>query len=341
MAAKGLTLSVTDRSRGIGGSDVGAIFGLSKWGNVPKLWLQKTGRLFNQSSEDNELQDWGRYLEAPIAKKYSERTGRAIRRPSQTLVHPEFPWMIGNPDRFQVDKKREKASRRGVLEVKNAMFGKLREWSQSGVPAGYFLQLQHYLAITGLSWGSFAVLFGGNKLVEFDIPRDDKLIALMIEKEREFWGYVQRDEPPPMQLGAEWNEQLVNFFPKPKQQEVLRLDSPEAQGKALRLIRLKQQIKQREPEIEELESWFKLQLADHATAQVARIARISWSASETNRINLDKLREKHPAIAKELTETKPTRRFSVKLLADLPAEEEEEERSDSTLIVSARRIELD
>lgn len=336
-----LQYSVTDRSRGIGGSDVGAIFGVNKWMSLPRLWLLKTGRLAARPNYDSEFMEWGRYLEAPVAKKYSERTGRRIQSIKETIVHPQFPWMIGNPDRSQWDRLRARHERKGILEVKTAMFSKLREWSGEGVPASYYLQLQHYLCIAGLSWGSFAVLFGGNRLVKFDIPRDEALMALMIERERDFWRYVTEDTAPPMQLGAEWNEELVNFFPKPKQKEVLKLDSPEAQGKALRLLRLKEQIKARGNEEHELESWFKLQLADHAEARVAELAKVTWSPGERKSIDLDKLRAEYPAVAQDCQQTSPTRRFSLRALIDLPIEPEEEEQSDSALIVSARRIELD
>lgn len=329
------------RKRGIGGTDVGAIFGLNKWMSLPRLWLLKTGRLFNQRSSENEFMEWGRYLEGPVARRYSEKTGRKIRHVRDADFRPRYPWVTGNPDRIQWDRTRPKSSRRGVLEVKTAMFGKLREWSKAGVPAQYYLQLQHYLELTGLDWGSFAVLFGGNKLVEFDVPRDEKLIDLINEKEREFWDYVERDQPPPMQLGAEWNAELVNYFPKPKQAELLRLDSLEAQGRALRLLRVKQQVAVREKEINEHEAWFKLQLADHATAQVRKLARIAWTPGEQRRVDLDWLRAQHPSIATAMTVLKPTRRFSIKALSELPEDAPEEEASESVLIVSARRIELD
>jgi predicted phage-related endonuclease len=289
--------------------------------------------------------EWGRYLEAPIARKYSERTGRRIVRPKAMCVHPEYPWMIGHPDRFQFDPARPKTTRRGVLEVKQAVFGKWREWSQQGIPAQYYLQLQHYLAITGLTWGSFAVLFGGSKLVYFDVPRDDTLIALMIEREREFWDYVQRDTPPPMELGTALNEELAHYFPKASRAEPLDLSNvPEAYGRGFQLLKYKRLLKSLSAKIDEHEAWFKLQMSEYAEARVGSVIRLTWTPGERKTIRLDKLRQEYPEIAQALTETTPTRRFTITALEDLPEEEQQEEEEamlESTLVVSARRIELD
>jgi putative phage-type endonuclease len=340
--SKLLTKSVENRTRGIGGSDVASIFGLNKWKPLPLLWLEKTGKLpkAESASADPEWMEWGNYLEEPIAKVYAKRTGRKLRRPGHTIAHPEFSFMMGNPDRFQKDKQRA-GDPRGVLEIKCAMFGKLREWSAGGVPAPYYLQLQHYLAITELAWGSFAVLFGGNRLVEFDVPRDEKLIELMIEKEREFWSYVTRNQAPPMELGAEWNQQLVNFFPKPTERETLQLSAPEDFGRAFRLLRLKEQVKLREKEINEHESYFKVKLANHAQARIGSSVKVAWTPGERKSVDLDALRERYPQIAAELTRAKPQRRFSITALEDLPADQQEEEEAEAPLIISARRIELD
>lgn len=333
-----------ERQRGIGGSDVGAIFGLNKWKSLARLWLEKTGRLSeSEASAETEMMEWGRYLEAPIARKYSERTGRRIVRPRAMCVHPDYPFMVGHPDRFQFDATRPKKTRRGVLEVKQAVFGKLRDWSQQGVPAQYYLQLQHYLAITGLQWGSFAVLFGGSKLVYFDILRDDKLIALMIEREREFWEYVQRDIPPPMELGMALNEELVNYFPKASRVEPLDLSNvPEAYGRGFQLLRYKRLHKSLTEKIAEHECWFKLQMSEYAEARVGSAIRVTWTPGERKSINLDKLRRDYPELAKALTETKPMRRFSIMALEEIPEDEQDEESAlESSLIVSARRIELE
>lgn len=341
--ANTLEKSVTDRSRGIGGSDVGSLFGLNKWMPLPKLWLQKVGRLPKQSSEDNEFQEWGRLLEAPIARRYAEKAGRRIQIVKETLVHPQYPWMIGNPDRLQWESQRPKKSRRGILEVKATMFGNMKSWQAGGVPATYYLQLQHYLCVAGCSWGSFAVLFGGNKLVQFDVQRDDALIAVMIEREREFWSLVQAKTPPGITLSAEWNKELAAFFPTAIKGKEQIIQTPEAIGHARRLFSLREQIKRREGELAEHEVWLKARIGEAQAERllIPGVGRFTWSLGERRHINLEKLRELHPAIAKELTETAAQRKFSCSPLEQAEAEAEEESEPLEPALYGLRRIELE
>jgi len=332
--------NVKDRSKGIGGSDVGALFGLSKWMPLPKLYLQKTGKLFAQNERENEPAEWGTDFEDIIARRFSKKTGRQIRRIGRTLTHPRYPFMVGNPDRFQWDRKRPHAKRRGVLEIKATMFANLKPWSMSGIPANYYLQLQHYLVLTGCTWGSFAVLFGGNKLVNFDVERDEQLIAVMIEREREFWELVQKQTPPPITLSAEWNKHLAAFFPESIKGVERVLDTPAAIGRARRYLTLCQQIERREAEIEEHEVFFKSELREAERLLVPGIARFSWSSFERKHADLDKLRTLYPAIAEEITTKQPQRRFSCKGLVDLVEADDEIEPAPVPMM-GARRIELD
>ena len=46
------------RKLGIGGSDVAAILGISKWKSAIDLWLDKTNQT-NDITEENEAMQWG------------------------------------------------------------------------------------------------------------------------------------------------------------------------------------------------------------------------------------------------------------------------------------------
>ena len=47
------------RKGGIGGSEVAAICGLSKWESAYTLWLRKTGRQEDKDLSANEAVEWG------------------------------------------------------------------------------------------------------------------------------------------------------------------------------------------------------------------------------------------------------------------------------------------
>jgi predicted phage-related endonuclease len=65
------------------------------------------------------------------------------------------------------------------------------------------VQLMHYLAVYNYSWGSFALFNAENwDLIWFDLEADPALIATMIEREQEFWGWVVNEIEPPETAGA-------------------------------------------------------------------------------------------------------------------------------------------
>ncbi|MBB4865921.1 putative phage-type endonuclease [Pseudomonas nitritireducens] len=185
------------RKHGIGGSDAAAAVGLNPYKSQLELWLEKTGRdelLPKIDPQDEESPAyWGNILEPIVATHYTQRTGNRVRRIHAVLQHPDpnLPWMLANIDREVIG-----ADDVQVLECKTAGINGAQLW-KDGVPVYVQLQVMHQLAVTGKQAADVAVLLGGQHLEIHRIERDDELIARLIELERDFWQYVQRDTPPP------------------------------------------------------------------------------------------------------------------------------------------------
>lgn len=179
-----------ERRRGIGGSDVAAILGMSKWKSPLQVYLDKIGEA--EETPDNESMLWGRVLEPVIRQQYADRTGRPVRVPEKMIYHRKHEFMLANLDGFTDDGR--------VVEIKTARFGD--EWGDPGtdqVPVPYLLQVQHYMAVTGFEVADVAVLIGGSDFRLYEIQADKDLHALLIGKEAEFWGMVQdRRAPEPV-----------------------------------------------------------------------------------------------------------------------------------------------
>jgi putative phage-type endonuclease len=172
------------RKEGIGGSDAGVIAGLSPFKTQFELWLEKRGTIAPPDLSDNEAVHFGNVLEDVIAQEYSERTGNKVRRVNKTQYHKQYPWMLANIDRDVISSNR-------ILEAKTAGFSV--GWGAAGtdeVPETHNLQCQHYLAVTEKEIADLAVLIGGRDFRIYHIPRDDELIASLIEIESEFWDKV-------------------------------------------------------------------------------------------------------------------------------------------------------
>ena len=65
------------RRTGIGGSDAGAIMGVSPYKGAYSVWADKIGKL--PPIEDNEAMRQGRDLEDYVARRFAEKTGLRVR----------------------------------------------------------------------------------------------------------------------------------------------------------------------------------------------------------------------------------------------------------------------
>ena len=175
------------------------------------------------------------------------------------------------------------------------------------MPVEYFLQIQHYLAVTGLQTAYVAVLLGGNKFDYQQIARDEDTIGNIIKLEGEFWNYIKRDVPPPVQ--AKDSDFLSAIYPK-SEAKVTTLPHEAADwikdyNAAVAVMAEAKESK------EEAEAKFKAALKDADTAIIGN-TKISWKSSTTNRLSADKVKSLlTEEQLKSCTTTTSSRRFTV------------------------------
>ncbi len=172
------------RKQGIGGSDVAAILGISKWNSAIQLWMDKTNQT-NEPVEINEAMEWGTILESIICDHFAMVTGKTVMEVKAMLQHPEHPFMLADVDGVTTDENGYPA----ILEIKTASEYKRDEWSE-GVPAYYQTQVQHYLCVTGVSKAYVAVLFGGNSFKIYEVDADPEIQSMLMAVEKNFWNQV-------------------------------------------------------------------------------------------------------------------------------------------------------
>lgn len=209
---------LTARRAGIGGSDIGAIMGLSKWKSPIDVWMDKTGRT-EPDLEMSEPAYFGIELESFVATEYGKRSGNKVQRVNQIIKHPQHAWMLANIDRAVVadgsrarlDKDGKLTGIKGLLECKTASAYLEREWSDGSAPLAYVAQCQWYMAVAGAEWCDLAVLIGGQKYVCHRIERDEVIIQAVIEAGRQFWfNNVIADSPP----APRTPEETLALFPR-------------------------------------------------------------------------------------------------------------------------------
>lgn len=199
------------RTRGIGGSDVAPVLNISPWKQPLQVYMEKTGQWESEDLSDKEAIIWGNILESVIAKEFSRRNPNyQVQNCNYILQKPDHPFMIANIDRSLYHPQKGW----GVLEIKTANARMEGKWTEDEIPYEYILQIQHYLAVTGLNWGYVAVLLGGQKYKQYYIEKDQELINILIEKETDFWiNHVEALEPPMADVTMDCTDLFNRLFP--------------------------------------------------------------------------------------------------------------------------------
>ncbi len=186
------------RAGGIGGSDVAAILGLSKWTSAYSLWCKKSG-LVPDDFSDNEAMEWGRLLEPVVFGKFAASHSSWGLATTGTWAHKDRLWQVCNPDGLITFED----GSQGILEIKTARYED--DWivpaegvvgAAAGVPDYYRTQVQYYLNCFGFDKAYVAVLFSGSKYREFLIPADDFQQDVHLQAVERFRGYVESGTAP-------------------------------------------------------------------------------------------------------------------------------------------------
>ncbi len=289
------------RRKGIGGSDVAALAGISRWKDAFTVFMEKTGQDIPRAP--SEAMYWGTILENVVISEFKKRTGLKVDSCPALLQHPEISYLLANVDGIVTDEK----GQQGVLEAKTAHAFSRSEWRGENLPSEYQLQLQHYLMVTGLSFGYIAVLIGGQEFLYTKIQRDNDMIRMILSMEGAFWqNHVLTAVPPD---------------PTPHSKELLSLLYPGTTKEALSLpqealtwIHQYQDHQHQEKTAayhkEEAAVKLKALMKNHERAKRENYT-VKWTRVSHKRFDLQAFQKEHPLLAQAYTKTGQYRRFSL------------------------------
>jgi putative phage-type endonuclease len=193
-----------ERRKSIGGSDVSALLGMNEYCSRYTLYADKKGLL--PDKEDNEAMRIGRDLEDYIAKRFTEKTGKKVRRENSIIRNPDMPYLHANIDRVVVGED-------AVLECKAVSALNMKQYKNGEYPERFYAQCCEYMLVCGFKKAYLAVLILGKGFMVFEIERDeDELNALNIAC-KEFWNLVQTDTPPTADCLKSTSDTLVAIYP--------------------------------------------------------------------------------------------------------------------------------
>lgn len=177
------------RSTTIGGSDAAAILGLNPYKSPYALWAEKTGKVIPEDISQKEAVRLGTDLEEYVAKRFTEATGKKVRRENYTVFRDDMPYAHANYDRLVIGE-------RAGLEIKTTNALHLSKFKNGEFPATYYAQCCHYLLVSGLDRWYLAVLVLGIDFKVFVIERDEAELEALKEVEESFWENIQSETPP-------------------------------------------------------------------------------------------------------------------------------------------------
>jgi putative phage-type endonuclease len=286
-----------DRSKYIGGSDIGAILGLSRFRSPLEVWLEKTGK--ETKRLDSLPLRFGAFAESFVASEYARSTGFELIHDESIYIHPQHSFMSAHIDRFVLEggASSSTSTPTRILECKTANPFSAGEWGEVGsdeVPMSYLCQCIWYMAITNINKVDLAVLFGNSDFRIYEIARDLELERVILQKATAFWTeYVLKDIAPPVQSEADCQTLFSKGDPTKSQEakaEILLLTK--------RLQLLNSEIDLREEEISSIKQNIMNHMGEAESLLYQGQVLATWKAPKSSfRLDSKRLEQEHPEIA--------------------------------------------
>lgn len=271
------------RHKYIGGSDAAAVVGMNAFVSPYALWAEKTGRL--PGFEGNLATEVGTFLEEFVAQKFAQVTGKKVRKSNQSWFNDKYPWAIANIDREIVGED-------ALLEIKTTSELNMAKFKGGEYPSNYYVQIMHYLGVTGKERGYLAVLIGNREFKWFTIERDEDEINALMDAERTFKMYVDNDTPPMADGASSTADTLFTLYPN-------SMDTTIGIGAFERdldnYFRLKEQKKNIEMTIDGIENRIKAHLGECARGEGERY-KVSWKTQYRQSFDTKKFIADHPEV---------------------------------------------
>lgn len=299
------------RTRGIGGSDVGAICGVSPFTSARQVYLNKTGQFPDSMKPGQAAQErmhFGHMLEPVVAEEYARRTGAKLVSVNATLQHKDFPWALANVDRLIVD---DEGKPIGILECKTTSEYNNDAWEEGELLMSYIYQLNWYMWIMDIKQGAFACLVGGNKFYYYDVFRNDELLNdVIIPAAKSFWfdNVLALKEPEMQSTDTEFANGTYSAVVKNSE---ITLADDTANDLAATVFDCKAKIKELEATMEEAQNRLKDRLKDHEIGYTKDFT-IKWSPRSQSRVDTDKLKSLYPEVYNQVLKRIEFRAMSIK-----------------------------
>lgn len=289
------------RKEGIGGSDAGAVCGLNPYRTAMEVYFDK---ILEETEEiDNEAMRQGRAFEDYVARRFTEATGKKVRRANAMFCHEKFPFMFADVDRMVVGEN-------AGLECKTASPYMAEKWKDGQIPASYYMQCLHYMAVCNTEAWYIAVLIYGREFKYYRIERDEQMIADLIRIEKDFWENFVMKRQIPAPDGSKIEDRFIGeYYKNAIADKAIPLDGFDEKLRYRQ--ELEKDMEQLDKEKKKIDQELKMYLGEAEIAENEQF-RVTWKAVSSSRLDEKRLREDMPEVYEKYKKVISSRRFAVK-----------------------------
>jgi putative phage-type endonuclease len=243
---------LNERRSYLGGTDVAAIVGKSKYKTALDIYLEKIGQA--SDSVSSRKAEAGIALEPFVRKWYADEIGKPI-EDGRTIRDKQHPFLGAN-----IDGRFDEST---LVEIKTMDFSTREEWGQPGtdeIPLHYYVQCVWYLGITGADRVVVVKCDRGTmELTDYMVEPDKALYDLCRAEAVSFWLDNVAKGIPPKPTDRDGSN-LIYLFPE-RRPEILVAD-PSTDELASELGDIVRQIKPLEKREKEIKEALKVRIGD-------------------------------------------------------------------------------
>lgn len=260
-----------DRTKFLGGSDIAAVLGLSRYKTPLGVWAEKTGAIVQEEGVKPIRMRLGTRMEEVIAELWMEETGKTLNRVTERRVHPKYPHFRAQIDRIVIGED-------ATWEGKNTNWRLKKDWGEGEAPQEAICQAMWGLAVTGKKYSYVVGLIDNQELRTVKVDRDPVMIAEMLKRANAFWDNFVVPKIMPMQVTAADTENLYALFPNAEPESQIDLGDDAAKIIESRNAMIVDKIAL-ESQIDKAQNELKLMLKDKESGTAGKW-KVSWRNQE-------------------------------------------------------------
>ena len=322
----------------IGGSDSGAVCGISPYANTRMLYDQRiSGNKVSIDDSKEYIFEYGHRVEELIAKGFSSIYAKKVVKNNTVFWREDIGFMQANVD-YLVDGFDENGEPGWyILEIKstNPASAALRDYFKANpptVPPYYYSQALHYCVALSAAFDikGFYFAIGSDNVLSNIIGIDFKHRDIegeknLLQMEEEFESYLRFQTPPPLTEGVVKGDDLKHHLQETasKAEGKTATLSKEATAAAAEILKLQEEKKALKNQADELEERIKLlqcvcidSLGECDASEPFDIDGKEFIVSNAGyvrkSVNTKVLEDKYPAIYQEVVQSSTSYRFAVK-----------------------------